>query len=469
MTGARHIVFWVFLACSCVLNAQSVFTPTQNKGDVPESFLRDEMDQTAADLSNRKADDLSRKQGQELYANSNFALASFMRSGVVYFGDDYSEYVQKVFEEIRRSNPKLSDDLEIFVTRIWKPNATSWRNGSLFINLGLLSLLENEAQLAFVICHEIAHYEEEHSVRSFRYDVTLKRKKENRLLKKRLTEGEAMFMNLQYSRQNEAEADLEGYKYFKNTGYDLAEAGNALAKLGDIKKDQFSAFLEIEAFLGKDEKKLKEFYKDYVDGIAKGGSRDEEGIDTLFSTHPDIESRIKKLNIGSGTGTGKKYIVGQTTFLELKNRAWYDMVFALYRAHEYEQCFYQCMRLLQEDEGNAYLEATALNSLYWILYKVEKQGQQFEFGAEDYEDIGYNKFLYTLDGLCGDSTALRDFSGLVCKATSKPERNDELYFAWCRLNYLANDDTRYFGKYLQKYPRGMYAQYCEKRDNHDRR
>lgn len=469
MIGAKYFFLTISVFCFLSLNAQNVFTPTQNRGEAPIAFLRDEMVQTETDMENQDEGNLTKEEGEEFYTNSNFKLASFMRSGVVYFGDDYSAYVQKVFNHVKESNPELSDDLEIYVTRIWRPNATSWTNGSLFINLGLLSILENEAQLAFVICHEIAHYEKEHSMKSFKYDVKLKRRNEDSLLRKRLVEDDAIFMNLQYSRKNETEADVEGFRYFNKTQYDPAEAAAALSKLDDIRKDYFSDSLMLHNFLNMNLKETKEFYTEYYQGVGKSKSKSHLELDTFFSTHPDIESRIKKLNIEQAGTKGKKYVVDSAAYADLRSRAWYDMVFALYRAHSYEECFYQSVRLLQQNEDDHYLEEMALNSLYWIMYKIKEQDLKFEFDANDYEDLGYYKYLYLLDALCYDITMLNDFAHAFSKSVLNPERTDALYFSWCRLNYLTNDDTRYFGKYLEKYPAGVYAKYCKKRENYDRK
>ncbi len=50
-----------------------------------------------------------------------------------------------------------------FVIRDPMPNAFALPNGSIFVNTGLLSLLENEDQLASVLAHEITHVVDRHS------------------------------------------------------------------------------------------------------------------------------------------------------------------------------------------------------------------------------------------------------------------------------------------------------------------
>jgi predicted Zn-dependent protease len=43
-----------------------------------------------------------------------------------------------------------------------RPNAWSYSTGSVYVTTGLMSMLDNEAQLAFVLAHEVAHVEHRH-------------------------------------------------------------------------------------------------------------------------------------------------------------------------------------------------------------------------------------------------------------------------------------------------------------------
>ncbi len=53
------------------------------------------------------------------------------------------------------------------------PNAVALVDGSVFIHTGMLKLLENEAQVAIVLGHEIAHVTNEHVRRRVQASVPL--------------------------------------------------------------------------------------------------------------------------------------------------------------------------------------------------------------------------------------------------------------------------------------------------------
>ena len=84
------------------------------------------------------------------------------------------QYLQQVLGKIIKANPVLkTDELRIFFTRDWWPNAYSMGDGSIAINAGLVVHMHNEAELAFVLCHELAHYYKSHTLQSVDNYVTI--------------------------------------------------------------------------------------------------------------------------------------------------------------------------------------------------------------------------------------------------------------------------------------------------------
>lgn len=68
--------------------------------------------------------------------------------------------------QLQQTNTSFGSDEKIdfrfYVIDDAVPNAYAWANGMVFIHTGLLKIIENEAQLAFVLSHEIAHILYEH-------------------------------------------------------------------------------------------------------------------------------------------------------------------------------------------------------------------------------------------------------------------------------------------------------------------
>ena len=126
-----------------------------------------------------------------------------------------------------QANSNIStSQLRVVITRDWWPNAYSLGDGSLAINAGLLVFLENEAQLAFVLCHELAHFQLAHTSRSIReyvetinsesYQAELKRlSKETYRVNEQLEKlaKKFVFHTRRHRRDHEAEADRQALQF----------------------------------------------------------------------------------------------------------------------------------------------------------------------------------------------------------------------------------------------------------------
>jgi hypothetical protein len=95
-------------------------------------------------------------------------------------------------------------------------NAGALVDGTLLLDLSLLVRLVNEAQLAFILSHEVVHVVRRHVLLGHRYEA--------------LTASHVDRMNL--SRKLEAEADRTALDLLWKAGYDAHEAIPALGHLG---------------------------------------------------------------------------------------------------------------------------------------------------------------------------------------------------------------------------------------------
>ncbi len=93
----------------------------------------------------------------------------FEREGMVLHDDKLAEYVSRVGRAMLPATAapeRVKWDFRVL--RDPMPNAFALSNGSIYVNTGLLSLLENEDQLASVLAHEITHVTDRHSYLHFR-------------------------------------------------------------------------------------------------------------------------------------------------------------------------------------------------------------------------------------------------------------------------------------------------------------
>jgi predicted Zn-dependent protease len=92
-----------------------------------------------------------------------------VRDGLIYHDDVLNGYINQVGRSMLPAGTAPERvKWEFHVARDPMANAFALPNGSIYINTGLLSLLENEDQLASVLAHEITHVTDRHSYLHFR-------------------------------------------------------------------------------------------------------------------------------------------------------------------------------------------------------------------------------------------------------------------------------------------------------------
>ena len=127
----------------------------------------------------------------------------------------------------------ICTDVRVYLVRIPHFNASMAPNGVMQVWSGLLLRAENEAQLAYILGHEIAHYRSQHSLQMFRKTKTTA----NILAPFQivtqaggigyagsLAQVAAVGTLLKYSRDHEREADDGGFDMLVAAGYDPHEA-----------------------------------------------------------------------------------------------------------------------------------------------------------------------------------------------------------------------------------------------------
>ncbi len=123
---------------------------------------------------------------------------------------------------------------KFFLVENKEPNAFALANGTVVVNSGLFDVLENEAQLASVLSHEIAHATQRHAWRQEQYHKGSRTAmKIAGILGSAATGESAIAAATQmidsaikngYSRSLENQADRLGLQYMYEAGYDIREA-----------------------------------------------------------------------------------------------------------------------------------------------------------------------------------------------------------------------------------------------------
>jgi predicted Zn-dependent protease len=212
------------------------YSPTIIQDTIPNNIYRSIKSKLELDKSR-----ITTVQGQEaayikeLYdQRASFVVQQF-NEGYFIVDDEITPYLQSVLDEIYNANPSLSRETTVYAFRSEAVNAMSYGEGTIAFTLGLLSRMENEAQIAFVLCHELAHYHARHSdikaleLAQLNYNKEIKKKIKS-ISKSdygKYTKYTQLVSTLglsvtRHSREKEFEADSLALLFYLNTSYDLS-------------------------------------------------------------------------------------------------------------------------------------------------------------------------------------------------------------------------------------------------------
>ena len=254
-------------------------------------------------------------EAQELeIGKQNYAPMRQMQGGDYVADPKVVAYVQEVGQKLAAvADRKLP--YEFRVINDSTPNAWALPGGKIAVNRGLLVELENEAQLAAVLGHEITHAAAKHTARQMSKGVLLQgavfatalgtRNKDYAQLAQLGAGLGAQLLTLKYGRDAEREADYYGMKYMKKAGYDPAEAVELQRIFVRLANNRSPGWLEgLFASHPPSQERVKnneEALKKFPPGGIKGRERYQKMMARLKKTKPaydDYEQGRKALAEG---------------------------------------------------------------------------------------------------------------------------------------------------------------------------
>ena len=181
----------------------------------------------------------------------NYAPARQSQGGDYIIDPELTAYVQSVGNRLAAvSDRKLPYEFTILNDSV--PNAWAMPGGKIAFNRGLLYELNNEAELAAVIGHELVHAAARHGAKGMERGILM----QGAMIAVGMATQDNNYANLivggaqvgaqlatsKYGRDAESEADLYGMRYMKKAGYDPAAAvvlQETFVRLSANKKSDF--------------------------------------------------------------------------------------------------------------------------------------------------------------------------------------------------------------------------------------
>lgn len=151
----------------------------------------------------------------------------------IYSGREITEYVQDIGQRLIPYSDRPNFPYTFQVVKDNTINAFASVGGFIYANTGLLKGVENEAELAAVIAHEIAHITSKHNIEKLRRIIKDKNLEVNSEVEYKTIINllEEIAFSLPRGRQQEYEADRKGIEILHGAGYAPSGMTGFLQKL----------------------------------------------------------------------------------------------------------------------------------------------------------------------------------------------------------------------------------------------
>jgi len=296
------------------------------------------------------------------------------QGGQFYIDPELTLYVREVGNKLARVSDRPDLPYEFVVLNSSVPNAWALPGGKIAINRGLLTELEDEAQLASVLGHEIVHAAARHSVQRMQQGMLISAGVAGLGFALSDNEWAGLIMGgaaigtqlalAQYGQGDELESDHYGILYMKEAGYDPQAAVELQEIFLKLSQGQQSGFL-----------------------------------DGLLATHPPSAKRVRENSklvneIGGGGYRGADVYREKTAFLRKVQPA--------YDAHD------QAMQLASKGDMNAALNKInqAIKLLpreamfYSLRGRIHQEQKKYDQASADFDkavSLYPEMFMYRLN------------------------------------------------------------------------
>lgn len=353
---------------------------------------------------------------KEFYKYRYEKLKNFAKDSLILADVDLEKYLQSIVKEIVSANPELRLlPVHVHLSRQWWANAACFGDGTIFINIGLLSRLHTEAELAFVIAHEIAHQYRNHVNEDVLNYLTLVNSKEfqreisvisrmeygrNTALKE--LAKDISFDDKLHSRKHEFEADKLANKWLTKTRYDESAAKSCLLILDSIDTYKYNFGAETRKFFNFPEYPYQDDWdkkpENFFSQLAMSKTDEEKVLADSLKTHPECQKRILALSDITHTNgiSSKKHFVfyDSLQFKQLTKQMDYELIRATYRQYNICKSLLYTLQMIQAKGLNPYLAThtgVCLNAMY-KSQKEHKLGTITRLPSPDFEKK-YNDLL----------------------------------------------------------------------------
>lgn len=396
-----------------------------------------------------------------LYKATDFELKKLVLGGYLMAGDSISDYLNKVADKLITTRPSLKGTYRIFVYKTTTPNAFTFADGTILVTTGLMARLSSESELAFILAHELTHYIKKHSEQSFKRADKLG--KDFDLAQAGRSNSFKILMD--YSQENEMEADAMGLELMTNAGYHCHSSIPALKKVSLPDSAFKPTLINLRKHFQSEDFNMDSVNKDknqvtYTESNSTSDNEDE------LSTHPDLDKRLialKELIAQLGT-TQVKDNNDSLLYSTIRYKAQMENIIVSFNAGNHDESLYLSLQGLNNFPEDNFIILMVAKNLVWLanyndndaLDKALKENKVIYGGS--FGEL--EKFLSSLS-----KPDLKRLSYSFIKSHYRPESKDEdlaFYMGYISEFYLGPGISRiYYNKYMKEFPGGRYTSFVE--------
>lgn len=371
----KNLTLLIFLFSVFIGQSQVDFNnyiTIQSVGAIPEDFTSLTYNKLKDDLQNGDSE-LNPYEKKVFYEGINYAIDDILHSGYVTYGDEISEYINDIANKLLRKDKKLRSELRFYTLKSTASNAFSTDQGIVFVTTGLIAQLTSEAQLAYILAHEISHYTEKHVVETFSF------KSDNR--------RQTLEQMSVYSKDKEFEADKIGLELYQKAGYSKDE----VLPTFDVLMYSYLPFDEVDISADYFFVNDSIYIPTSIFPEEKFEIKAEEDEDDSRSSHPNIKKRkdaviIEFDELSEGRWKTDVNKLGEERFLHVRNLARFENVRSDVAEAKYANALYSIYILESEYPESMFLKRMKAQAwLGLLMYRLENEISHTIDRKSDYE------------------------------------------------------------------------------------
>ncbi len=323
-------------------------------GEIPKVIIKniEKRIQEEEKKSIKKDDNwFDKRAKQRSIIERSFVISEILLGGNVIFNDTLSGYMKLIASNILKDDKETLGKLHFFAVKSPYVNTICTEEGIVLVNTGLIARLHNEAQFAFLLAREIAHYKLKHRPKLYLdNDISnlgaynLKDVQNN------------LLQSTNFSVNQEVQADSMAKELFYNSNYSSKYIQNALNIFGENNLPIEQIPFDITFFNTPTYKIPNTYFFMQVSPLE---------FDYKNTSQPEISSRNIEINRMVNNGLDS-FMVSKKQFLYCRDIARFDLCEELLHKREYAATIYNSYVLLQKYPNNEYLLSNIAHALYFL-------------------------------------------------------------------------------------------------------